>query len=61
MPWPIQAITYLLPPRYFVTILQSCFLSDTIWDLILPNLLAMLVIALIFFILTARNTAKRLD
>lgn len=61
MPWPIQAITYLLPPRYFVTILQSAFLSGTIWDLIIPNLLAMLAIAFFFFIITAHYTVKRLD
>ena len=61
MPWPIQAITYLLPPRYFVSILQSDFLSGTLWDLILPNLFAMIGIALFFFILTARHTVKRLD
>lgn len=61
MPWPIRALTYLLPPRYFVTILQSSFLSGTVWDLILPNLFAMLVIALIFFVITARKTVKRLD
>lgn len=61
MPWPIQAITYLLPPRYFVTILQSAFLTGVIWDLILPNLFAMLAIALFFFTVTARKTAKRLD
>ncbi|MBA3814244.1 MAG: ABC transporter permease [Alphaproteobacteria bacterium] len=61
MPWPIQAITYLLPPRYFVTILQSAFLAGVIWDLIIPNFLAMLVIASFFFIITARKTVKRLD
>lgn len=61
MPLPIQAITYLFPPRYFVTILQSAFLTGIIWDLIIPNLLAMLAIALFFFILTARKTVKRLD
>jgi ABC-2 type transport system permease protein len=61
MPWIIQAITYLLPPRYFVTILQSSFLSGTIWDLVLPNLAAMLLIALFFFGLTTRMTVKRLD
>lgn len=61
MPWPIRAITYLFPPRYFVTILQSAFLTGVIWDLIIPNLLAMLAIALFFFILTAHKTVKRLD
>lgn len=61
MPWPIRAITYLLPPRYFVTILQSSFLSGVPWDLLLPNLCAMVFIALIFFTITARKTVKRLD
>jgi len=61
MPWPIRAMTYLLPPRYFVTILQSSFLSGVPWDLLLPNLAAMLFIAFVFFILTARKTVKRLD
>lgn len=61
MPWPIRALTYILPPRYFVTILQSSFLAGTIWELFLPNLLAMLLIALVFFGLTIRMTRKRLD
>lgn len=61
MPLPIQLLTYLLPPRYFVTILQSSFLSGVPWDLLLPNLFAIILIALIFFILTARKTVKRLD
>lgn len=61
MPWPIRTLTYLLPPRYFVTILQSTFLCGTIWSVILPNILAMLLFALFFFGLTAKKTVKRLD
>lgn len=61
MPLPIRAMTYLLPPRYFVTILQSSFLSGVPWDLLLPNLAAMLFIAFVFFIITASKTVKRLD
>lgn len=61
MPWPIRALTYILPPRYFVIILQSSFLAGTLWELFLPNLLAMLLIALVFFGLTIRITRKRLD
>lgn len=61
MPLPIRILTYVLPPRYLVTILQSSFLSGVPWDLLLPNLFAMVFIAFIFFILTARKTAKRLD
>jgi ABC-2 type transport system permease protein len=61
MPWIIQGITYLLPPRYFVTILQSLFLSGTIWELVLPNLLVMLLIAFVFLGISAKKTVKRLD
>lgn len=61
MPWPIQALTYIFPPRYFVTILQSSFLSGTVWPLVLPSLGVMLLIALVFFSITACFTAKRLD
>lgn len=61
MPWPIRALTYMLPPRYFVTILQSSFLSGVPWDLLIPNWFAMLFIAFIFFTLTALKTVKRLD
>ena len=61
MPWPIRIFTYILPPRYFVTILQSSFLSGTSWELLLPNLFAMLFIAFFFFGLTAHKTVKRLD
>ncbi len=61
MPAIIRAITYLLPPRYFVTILQSNFLSGVIWELILPNWLAMFIIASFFLGLAALNTVKRLD
>jgi len=61
MPWPIQALTYLFPPRYFVTILQSCFLSGTPPALLLPNLAAMTLIACIFLGLSAKKMTKRLD
>jgi ABC-2 type transport system permease protein len=61
MPWPIRALTYLFPPRYFVPILQSTFLSGTPWELVLPNLLAMFLIALFFFFVTTYKTSKRLD
>ncbi len=61
MPWIIQALTYLLAPRYFVTILQTCFLSGTVWELILFNLFAMSLIACFFLGVSALKTVKRLD
>lgn len=61
MPWGIQALTYFLTPRYFVTILQSSFLSGTIWALLLPNLFVMLLIGAFFLSITALKMVKRLD
>ncbi len=61
MPWPIQTLTYFLTPRYFVTILQSSFLSGITWDILLPNLCVMLLIGCFFLTVTALKMVKRLD
>ncbi|MBP6951231.1 MAG: ABC transporter permease [Alphaproteobacteria bacterium] len=61
MPWSIQAITYLFPPRYFVSILQSCFLSGTTWEIVVPDILMMLLIACFFLGISALKSVKRLD
>jgi len=61
MPWPIQALTYVFPPRYFVTIIQSSFLSETPKELLIPNLVPMMIIASFFLGLAAMKTVKRLD
>ncbi len=61
MPLPIQIITYFIPARYFVTSLKTLFLVGNVWRLILPDIAIMMIIGLIFFIITARITVKRLD
>ncbi len=37
MPIAVQIVTYLLPARYFVALLQTIFLAGDIWSVILPN------------------------
>ena len=37
MPAAIRVITYLLPARYYVALLQTVFLAGDIWSVILPN------------------------
>ena len=37
MPVGIRVITYLLPARYYVALLQTVFLAGDIWPVILPN------------------------
>lgn len=61
MPIPIQAITWLVPARYFVKCLQTLFLVGDVWPLLIQNLLPMLLFASVVFTLTARRTVKRLD
>jgi len=61
MPVPIRLLTHVFAARYFVTSLQTLFLTGNIWPLILSCATAMAVIALVFFLITARKTRKRLD
>ena len=45
MPIALQYITYALPARYFVTLLQTLFLAGDIWSVILPNAAILAVMA----------------
>jgi ABC-2 type transport system permease protein len=48
MPPVVRLITYALPARYYVALLQSVFLAGDVWSVILPNtlVLALMVAAL---------------
>ncbi len=61
MPQWIQVLTYIIPAKYFVQSLQSLFLVGTVWPLILIDMIPIVGIGLIFFLITASKTAKRLD
>ncbi len=61
MPAPIQFMTHIVAARYFVALLQSCFLAGNIPDVILTNTGALMLMAVIFFGLTWRQSRKRLD
>jgi len=61
MPLPIRMLTHALPPRYFVSCLQTLFLAGNIWAVIWPNVLAMVGFGLLCFVLISRKSVKRLD
>lgn len=61
MPAVIQGVTYLIPARYFVNVLQTLFLAGDIWSVILINSLWLMVLALFWLGLTELKTARRLD
>ena len=61
MPRPIQLITHIVPARYYVSMLKTIFLSGDTWPVLLPNAVALIVMATIFLGLTRRLSQKRLD
>ncbi len=61
MPEPIQAITYLIPARYFVAILQTLFLAGDVWAVVGPNMAALAVMLLFFSVLVWKKTGRGLD
>ena len=61
MPVVVQGITHLIAARYFVSIADTLFLAGDLWPIVLPNALALLLIASIFLALTWRNSRKRLE
>jgi ABC-2 type transport system permease protein len=61
MPEILQWVTYIVPARYFVTILQTSFLAGTIWDLILPNFLMLCLFAVVLIWIPSLRLRKRLD
>jgi len=61
MPAPVRALTYLLPPRYLVSSLQTIFLAGDVWEILIPDTLFMTGTSVLFLALTALKTARRLD
>jgi len=61
MPAVIQAITHLIPARYFMTIIRDVFLKGTPLPLILDDLMALAVFALLLTILATRAFHKKLS
>ena len=60
MPTAIRAISYALPARYYVSLLQTLFLAGNIWGVVLPNAAVLAVMAGALMALARVVTAKRL-
>ncbi|HEX8449912.1 MAG TPA: ABC transporter permease [Allosphingosinicella sp.] len=61
MPWPIQAVTYLIPARYLIPCLTTVFLTGDVWPLFIPNILAMLAFGVAFLAFTLKLNRRTLD
>ncbi len=60
MPAAVRLITYLLPARYYVTLLQTIFLAGDIWAVIWPNAAALAAMMTLLLWLTRRATQKKI-
>lgn len=61
MPAPVQWITHIVAARYLVAIVQTVFLAGDVWSVILPNALALALMAAFFLGLVRLRLHKRLD
>jgi ABC-2 type transport system permease protein len=61
MPFIIRQITRVIPARYLVTNLKTLFLVGDIWPVIIPNVIFLVVIAVIFLGLTIRKSPSVLE
>jgi ABC-2 type transport system permease protein len=57
----IQLLSYLVPARYFVAISHTLFMAGNVWEVLLPNALALVGMAAVFLTLAFRRLRKRLE
>jgi drug efflux transport system permease protein len=61
MPVVIQYITYLNPLRYFITIVRGVFLKGTGWEVLWPQVVPMLLMAIFYLGLASFLFKKKVD
>lgn len=61
MPKIFQILTGILPPRYFITFIESEFMAGTVWRLVFVNAIFLTILGLILFVVVYKNTDMRLD
>lgn len=60
VPLAVRLISYLVPARYYVSLLQTLFLAGDVWSVILPNAAVLAAAAIVLLALTRRATRKSL-
>jgi ABC-2 type transport system permease protein len=60
MPVAVRAITYVLPARYFVALLQTVFLAGNVWSVVLPDTTILAAMVIVLLVLSRRVTRKKL-
>jgi ABC-2 type transport system permease protein len=60
MPAPVRLLTYALPARYYVALLQTVFLAGDVWGVIVPNGAVLAGMAAVLLLLARAATRKQL-
>jgi ABC-2 type transport system permease protein len=60
MPAAIRILSYALPARYYVNLLQTLFLAGNVWAVVLPDAAALAGMAIALLALARAVTTKRL-
>ncbi len=61
MPEIFQYLTYILPPKYFITFIESEFMAGTVWEIIIVNSIFLIVLGILLFVIVYKSTDMRLD
>jgi ABC-2 type transport system permease protein len=60
MPALVRGISYVLPARYYVALLQTIFLAGDVWSVVVPNATMLMAMAVVLLVLTRAATQKKL-
>ncbi|MEX2119316.1 MAG: ABC transporter permease [Pirellulales bacterium] len=60
MPAAVRLVTYVLPGRYYVALLQTLFLAGDVWAVIIPNAAVLAGMAAVLLALARMVTRKKL-
>jgi ABC-2 type transport system permease protein len=60
MPVGVRMVTYILPARYYVALLQTIFLAGNVWSVILPNAAVLAGMAAVLLLLSRAASRKKL-
>ena len=60
MPTAVRLLTYAMPARYYVALLQTLFLAGDVWGVVLPNAAVLAGMAIALLLLARVVTQKKL-
>ena len=61
MPLWLQCFTYIFPARYYVSSIRTLCLAGDVWEVILPDLIVLLVMATLLFVMLDKKMKKNVE